>query len=370
MISSQSIIQIIEKLAPKSLAYDWDNTGLDIGDYSQKVEKLLFVLTVTPQIVKYAAENEYDMIISHHPLFFKPLKSIRKDSTIGQIIYTAVKNDIIIYSAHTNLDIAQGGVNDALAKMLDLKDVKVLSETKKEQLKKVVVFVPVNYEDQVRTAMTNAGAGFIGNYSCCTYNTKGYGTFKPEEGANPFIGEKDKLEKTKEVRIETIVPEGRVKSVLNAMKKAHPYEEVAYDVYPLENKGKSLGIGRVGYLKQTLSLKKFCDIVKRELDVNNVKVVGDPSTKISKVALCGGSGANLIPNAIFQGADVMLTGDVKYHDALDAQMHGIAVVDAGHFATENVILSKIADFVNKEVRNLGKDVEISVYKDKDPFVIL
>lgn len=370
MISSQSIMQIIEKLAPRSLAYDWDNPGLAIGDCSQEVEKLLFVLTVTPKIVKYAAEKNYDMIISHHPLFFKPIKNICKDSPLGQIIYTAIKNDIAIYSAHTNLDIAQGGVNDVLADTLNLKDVKVLKETKKEGLKKIVVFVPVNYENKVRAAMTNAGAGFVGNYSSCTFNIKGYGTFKPEEGTKPFIGEKGKLEKVEEVRIETIVPEGRLKSVLNAMIEAHPYEEVAYDIYPLENKGESLGIGRIGYLKQPMNLKSFCEIVKNKLNVKNVKVVGDLSDKIHKVALCGGSGANFISSARFQGADVILTGDVKYHDALDAQMYGIAVVDAGHFSTENIVLSNVAEFVKKEVHSLGKEVKISVYNDKDPFIIL
>lgn len=370
MISCQTIMQIIEKLAPKKLAYDWDNPGLAIGDFSQKVKKVLFVLTVTPKIVDYAVKNGYDMIISHHPLLFKPLKSIRRDLPQGEIIYNAIKNDIIVYSAHTNLDIANGGVNDVLVEAFDLRDVQVLSKTKNDRLKKVVVFVPESHKDVVRTAMIDVGAGFIGNYSKCTFNTKGYGTFKPEDNTNPYIGEKGKLEKVSEVRIETIVPESKLKKVINAMLKAHPYEEVAYDIYPLENRGKSLGIGRIGYLKKSITLKEFCELVKVKLDTEAVRVVGDLSRKIQKVAVSGGSGASLIPTALFQGADVILTGDIKYHDALDAQVSGIAVVDAGHFPTENIVLPKLADFVNKEVQKLGKDVKISIYKDKDPFVVV
>lgn len=369
MISSQTIIQIIEKLAPKSLAYDWDNPGLNIGNFSRKVKRILLVLTVTPKIVDYAAKNGYDMIISHHPLFFKSLKSVRWDLPQGQIIYTAIKNDIIIYSAHTNLDIAKGGVNDVLAHILGLKYIKVLSKTKRAELKKIVVFVPEGHEDIVRNAMINAGAGFTGNYSNCTFNTQGYGTFKPEDNTDPYIGEKGKLEKVNEVKIETIVSKDSLKKVINAMLKAHPYEEVAYDIYPLENKGESFGIGRIGYLEQSVTLKEFCELVKEKLATKTLRAVGNLSKNVRKVAVCGGSGANLIPTALFQGADVILTGDVKYHDAVDAKTLGIAVVDAGHFATENLILPEIADFVNKEVQSLGKKVEISIYKDKDPFIV-
>ncbi|MCR4429862.1 MAG: Nif3-like dinuclear metal center hexameric protein [Tepidanaerobacteraceae bacterium] len=373
MISCQTVANMIEKLAPQKMAMEWDNPGLAVGDFAAKINKILIVLTVTFEVVSYAVKNGFDMIISHHPVIFKPIKSLRKDLPLGKILYEAVKHDINIYSAHTNLDIAQDGVSDALARIFELEDVIPLKKTSAEALKKIVVFVPRGYEDAVKNAMGDAGAGFIGNYSHCSFNVSGTGTFKPGEGAKPFIGEKGKLETVDEVRIETIVPESLVRKVISAMIKVHPYEEVAYDIYPLENTGKEFGLGRVGKIKNPISLQSFCETVKQKLSLPYVKVVGEPSGEISKVAVCGGAGGDLVSAAAFAGADVLITGDVKYHDALDAKTLGLAVIDAGHFSTENLILQVLANFLEKELKLLslaGENIDIQIYEDKDPFSIV
>jgi len=370
MISCQTLVQMLEKWAPKKLALDWDNPGLAVGDLSKEVSKVLLTLTVTYNTVKYAVENNYEMIISHHPLFFKPLKSLKKDTPLGEIVYLAIKNDIVIFSAHTNLDIAYGGINDILANLLNLEKVHILKQTFREKLNKLVVFVPRGYEDAVRNAICNVGAGHIGNYSHCTFNAAGIGTFMPLEGTNPFIGQQNKLEKVDEVRIETIIPESLQKPVINAMLKAHPYEEVAFDIYPLENYGDEFGLGRIGYLKEPKTLKEFCGIVKEKLKISHIRLVGDLTKEISKVAICGGAGSDLIHSAAFFGADVLVTGDVKYHEAIDAKELDIAVIDAGHFATENIMLPALKKYLVEQARLLSKKIEISIYEDADPFVII
>ncbi|NLZ51990.1 MAG: Nif3-like dinuclear metal center hexameric protein [Thermoanaerobacteraceae bacterium] len=370
MISCQTLVQIIEQWAPRKLAMDWDNPGLALGDLSGEISKVLLTLTVTSEIIEFAAKNGYEMIISHHPLFFKPLKSLKKDTPIGKIVYKAIKNDIVIYSAHTNMDITSGGINDILAHLLNLEQIQVLKQTCREKLNKLAVFVPRGYEDAVRNAICDAGAGHIGNYSHCSFSTDGFGTFKPLEGTNPFIGEHNKLQRADEIRIETIVPESLQKKVISAMIKAHPYEEVAFDIYPLDNPGEKFGLGRIGYTKEPVTLKDFCEIVKHNLNTSYVRVVGDVKKSISKVAVCGGAGGDLIPAAAFFGADVLVTGDVKYHEALDAKESGLAIIDAGHFATETILLPALKEHLEEQTKLLNKQVEISIFEDSDPFVIV
>jgi len=370
MISCQTVVNIIEKLAPKKLACDWDNTGLMVGDFARGVDKILVALTVTEQVVDYAIENEYGMIVAHHPLIFKSIKSIRNDLPLGKIMYKAIKNDMVIYSAHTNLDVALGGVNDVLADALQLENVSVLKPTFSEGLKKIVVYTPRGFEDDVRNALFQAGAGHIGNYSHCSFNIDGYGTFKPLEGTKPFIGSIGNIERADEIRIETVVPENLVNKAIKAMLKVHPYEEVAYDVFPLDNKNFELGLGRIGVLKNEMSLKELSDYVKKVLNAPYLRVVGNLSKPVHKVAVCGGAGSDFITTAKFLGADVYITGDVKYHDAVDAIAMDIAVIDAGHFATENLMIPKLAKYIAEQAVYMGFDVEVKVYTDVEPFVIV
>ncbi|NLM51488.1 MAG: Nif3-like dinuclear metal center hexameric protein [Firmicutes bacterium] len=357
-VSVQMLTKILEKLAPKRLAEKWDNVGLQIGSYQDTVNKVLIALDLTEAVVEEAKKVGADFIITHHPFIFKPLQAIRTDLMPGKLVKEIILAGIGVYAAHTNLDLASGGVNDALAHCLGLKEKKVLRPYGHEALEKIVVFVPKGYEDKVRQAMTAAGAGWIGNYSDCTFQTPGIGTFLPREGTDPFLGEKGKLEKAEEIRLETIMPSAIRKRVVQAMLKAHPYEEVAYDIYPLLNEGEPYGLGRVGTLEKPLELAEFCQLVKDRLNISFVRVAGELKRPVQKVAICGGAGSELLEAAKFAGADVLLTADVKYHEAQAAENAGIVIIDAGHDATERVIVPVLCNYVREELKNLGQQVEI------------
>lgn len=346
-VKCQLIMDAMQRLAPNYLAEEWDNVGLLLGNPGQKIRKILVVLDVTPAAVDYAVDNKADMIISHHPLIFSGIKSIRTDLNSGMVIAKLLKSDIAVYAAHTNLDITSGGVNDSLARKFSLQNIRPLDIHKNEKLLKLVVYVPETYIDEVRTALTEAGGGHLGKYSHCTFQSRGKGAFLPLEGANPFVGTKGELEFVDEYRLETIMPESISQRVINEMRRVHPYEEVAYDIYQLENKGQPSGLGRVGDLLQPTSLHDFIYQVKQALPVSFVRVAGQQDAVISKVAICGGSGAGLISEAVAIGADVMVTGDVKYHEAYEAVQAGISIIDAGHFATEQPVIADIVEYLNR-----------------------
>jgi dinuclear metal center YbgI/SA1388 family protein len=298
-------------------------------------------------VVSAAVQSNTNMIIAHHPLIFKGITNIRTDMHHGQLLARLLKADIAVYAAHTNLDIAANGVNDVLVERLQLRQAQPLSVSYTEKLVKLVVFVPQTHVEQVRRAIIQAGAGHIGNYSNCTFQSDGMGTFLPLTGANPFIGEQGKLEVVPEFRLETIMPEKISRRVIKSMCKAHPYEEVAYDIYPLHNVGPVAGLGRIGKLAQAVSFADFIFQVKAALGIGQVSAVGSTTKMISKVAVCGGSGAGLIGKAVFAGADVLVTGDVKYHDAQDALAAGIAIIDAGHFSTEQPVIAHVAEYLKQ-----------------------
>ncbi|SHG96400.1 Nif3-like dinuclear metal center hexameric protein [Tepidibacter thalassicus] len=348
----KDIIKIFEAKYPKHLAYNWDNVGLIIGDINSKVKKILVTLEATTEVVNEAVEKDIDLIITHHPFLFKGLKSINKNTPKGNSIYKLIQDNISLYSAHTNFDIAYDGLNDAIANVLDLEDVKILDKTYTESLYKIVVYTPVSHEESVRNAMAKAGAGHIGNYSCCTFNTKGIGTFMPLENTNPYIGRKGGLETVEEIKIETICKNRNLNNVINEMLKVHPYEEVAYDIYKLKNEGQEYGIGRVGLIKENMTLGVFSQIVKEKLNLKDLRFVGDPNKEIKKVAIVSGSGSEFIIKAYNKGADVLITGDVKYHDAQDAVEMGMAVIDAGHFGSENIFSDVVVEYLKKELKNV------------------
>ncbi len=328
--NGQTIIQHFEAWSPKSYAVEGDKIGLMIGTLNKPVKKVMIALDVLEEVIDEAVAENVDLIIAHHPLIFRPLKNIDENTANGRIVTKAIKHDIAIYAAHTNLDIAKGGVNDMMAEALGLCDTKVLAPTEMVPLKKIAVFVPHTHADQVRDAMAVAGAGHIGNYSHCTFNSIGTGTFRPEAGTNPFIGNQGEFEKVDEVKIETIVPANNQNKVVAALIKAHPYEEPAYDIYPLENKGETLGLGRIGKLEKAMTLAEFAEHVKQVFDVKGARVVGNLNAMIEKVAVLGGDGNKYMNAALFKGADVIVTGDVYYHVAHDAMMEGLHIVDPGH----------------------------------------
>lgn len=366
----QTIIQWMESLAPKHLAYEWDNVGLQVGSLQKSVQKVMVTLDVTPEVAQEAIENDVDLIIAHHPIIFRPLKNLRTDLPVGGLIEKLLQHNIAVYASHTNLDIAKGGVNDWLAEKLGLKNVDVLIPTHTEKLKKLIVFVPINDEAKVREALGNAGAGWIGNYSHCTFRSRGTGTFLPQEGTNPYIGEQGKVEQVDEVKLETIFQELLEKKVLQALFKAHPYEEVAYDIYLLDQPGTTYGLGRIGYLKEEMNLTQFTEEVKLKLGVPACRVVGSHQNTVKKVAVIGGSGSKYVNQAKFKGADVIVTGDVDYHTAHDAMMTGIDIIDPGHHI-EKVMISGVKDYLEKmadENKAKIKIVQSSLHTEPFKFI--
>jgi dinuclear metal center YbgI/SA1388 family protein len=364
--NGHEVIQLFEQFSPKGLAMEGDKIGLQIGRLNKKVERIMIALDVLENVIDEAIEKNVQLIIAHHPIIYRPLNNLHTDTLPGKMIEKLLKHDIAVYAAHTNLDVAKGGVNDLLAAALELEDAEVLVPTFDTKLKKLVVFVPASHAEAIRQVIGNAGAGSIGNYSHCSFSASGTGRFLPGENTNPFVGESGRLEEVEEVRLETIVPEPLLKKTITAVIKAHPYEEVAYDVYPLENKGEVLGLGRIGKVPE-MTLGEFAEKVKTALDVSNVRVVGDLTTKIKKVAVLGGDGNKYFMTAKFQGADVYVTGDIYYHTAHDAAMQGLNMIDPGH-NVEKVMKKGVTVTLQKMCQESGFTVEIFPSEvNTDPF---
>ncbi|MFJ7637232.1 Nif3-like dinuclear metal center hexameric protein [Peribacillus sp. NPDC097225] len=368
--NGMQIIEMFEQFSPKRYAMEGDPIGLHVGELNKPVSKVMIALDVLEEVVDEAIEKGVELIIAHHPLIYRPLKKIDTAKASGRIIEKLIKHDIAVYAAHTNLDVAKGGVNDLLADALQLQNTEVLVPTHEIPLRKLVVYVPKEDEQKVRDALGKAGAGSLGNYSYCSFTVEGTGRFLPGEGSEPSIGKRGKIERVSEVRIETIFPEPIEKKILSAMIKAHPYEEVAYDIYKLENKGESLGLGKIGVLAEEMSLGQFAEHVKETLEVENVRVVGDLNSTIKKVAVLGGDGNKYFTTAKFKGADVYVTGDMYYHTAHDAMMIGLNIVDPGH-NVEKVMKKGVARILNEMCVNKNLDVEfIPSELNTDPFTFI
>ncbi|WP_457786272.1 Nif3-like dinuclear metal center hexameric protein [Geobacillus sp. Geo 8.1] len=364
------IIQLLEQLAPKQLAMEGDRIGLQIGTLNKPVKKVMIALDVLEDVVVEAIDQQVDLIIAHHPPLYRPLKQLLTDDGHGRMIAACIKHDIAVYAAHTNLDVADGGLNDWLAEALGLNDTAVLVPTYTEPLKKLVVYVPVTHAEAVRAALGDAGAGHIGRYSHCTFNSRGVGTFLPHEGARPFIGEQGRLEEVEEVRIETIVPASLEREAIQAMLAVHPYEEVAYDIYPLDNEGRRFGLGRIGRLPQPVTLGAFAEQVKTAFSVPAVRVVGRLDDLVQTVAVLGGDGNKFVAAAASAGADVYVTGDVYYHTAHDAQALGLHIIDPGH-NVEKIMKEGVARYLITELSKRQWEAEVvasSVHTDPFQFV--
>lgn len=354
-LTHHKVFQLMEEWAPKYLAYDWDPIGLQVGNYNERTKNVLVTLDVTSEVVREAIEQNVNLIISHHPILFRAVQQINTATSDGKLLQKLLKHDITVYSAHTNLDIANGGVNDVLAGLLQLRDLQPLADIKNESLYKIVVYVPKSHAENVREALSLGGAGHIGNYSHCTFQTAGEGTFKPLEGTDPYIGETGKIEYVSEYKIESIVPKEKLTQAIDQMIKAHPYEEVAYDIIPLENKGESIGLGRIGSLQTKQSLESFASFVKDVFQINQVKVTGQLQKSVRRVAVIGGSGEKYIPVAKRQGADVLVTGDVTFHQAQAAEASGLAVIDAGHYI-EQLATHRMQQYIQEKLTSTKSTV--------------
>jgi dinuclear metal center YbgI/SA1388 family protein len=331
---------VIETIAPSSLAEEWDNCGLQIGDPKAEVNRVLVALTPLPEVFEEAEEKGANFLLFHHPLIFDPLKAVVTSSYPGGLLTRAIHNGLAVYAAHTSYDAAPAGVSVALARALGLSDpLRVLSP--RGALRKLVVFVPEENADAVVKALAEVGAGVIGDYTECTFRTLGRGTFRGGEDASPYLGEKGRLEEVQEVRIETVVAAHTVGRAVNAATTAHPYEEVALDVYPVEGSPDGCGFGRVGTLPERLTAEELREHVSESLGFPS-RLLADSGRRVETVAVLGGSGGSFIPEVAASGAHAYVTGDVDYHEALLAESLDLAVIDAGHAATELPSLEPLA----------------------------
>lgn len=347
----KDVIDAITAEASLSFQESYDNSGLLIGDSEMKVSKVLITVDITKEVIQEAINKRCEMIVSHHPLIFHGLKRLSPSNPIAAMAMDAIKNNIAVAAMHTNLDNYGKGISYKLSEKLQLTDLKVLSPMKNNLLK-LVVFCPVSHVDIVRKAMMEAGAGCIGNYDFCTFNASGKGTFRANEGANPFVGEKNMIHFEDEIRIETVLPMHKLSSVVQAMLQNHPYEEVAYDVYRIENDYSCAGAGMMGVLKEEMDEEKFMKHIQNQLNIPCLCHSALLGKKIKKVAVCGGSGAFLIHEAMKKGADVYVTSDIKYHDYFEADGK-ILLINAGHFETEQFAKEIMADIIRKKIPNFA-----------------
>ncbi|MCB0401286.1 MAG: Nif3-like dinuclear metal center hexameric protein [Flavobacteriales bacterium] len=347
----KEITAIIEAFAPLSFQESYDNSGLIVGHPDDEVSGVLICMDCIEEVVDEALASQCNMIISHHPIVFSGLKKLNGKNYIERVVLKAVKNNIAIYAAHTNLDNAPGGVSFRMAEKIGLQHCKVL-QPKESLLSKVVCFCPVDAAEKVRQAMFDAGAGHIGRYAECSFHVAGTGTFKAGEEASPYVGEIGKRHEEPELRVETVVPNYLLAGVLEQMLRVHPYEEVAYDVYPIRNKLSTVGSGVIGELPAEQDELMFLNSLKTSLNTACVRHTGLLQKPVKRVALCGGSGSFLLPDAMAAGADVLITGDFKYHQFFDAEDR-IVIADVGHYESEQYTTELIYDILIKKIPNFA-----------------
>lgn len=342
----KDIISTLENFAPIALQESYDNCGLIYGNETWEISSAILTLDCTEEIVEEAIAHKAGLIITHHPILFAGIKSLTGKNYVERTLLKAIKNDIAIYAAHTNMDNILLGVNHKIADKLQLLDTKILAP-KKQTLKQLYVYVPLSHLEIVQEALWKAGAGNIGNYSRCSYNLLGEGTYMPLENANPFLGEKNILQKEKEIKIEVVFPFYIQSKVIEAMKKAHPYEEIAYGIINLENNISHIGSGIIGELENEISTIDFLTFLKDKMKLQCIKHTQILKKNIKKVALCGGSGSFLIPNAIQAQADIYITSDIKYHQFFDAE-NKIIIADIGHYESEQYTPEIFLEILSKK----------------------
>jgi dinuclear metal center YbgI/SA1388 family protein len=370
-INSDKVMKILEDFAPIRAAQDWDNVGFQIGNRHRTIDKVMVALEVNEQVIDEAIDQSVDVIIVHHPLLFSPLNKIVLTDPIGKLVIRLIENQINLIVAHTNMDASSIGANAYLAEKLDLQRIFNLTDAYTEAYVKFVVFAPEDSQETLIDILEKTGAGSIGNYSGCTYSTSGIGHFRPLSGASPNIGNIGELAEVHEVKIEAIIPQRMIEDVIEKIIKVHPYETPAYDIIPLNNAIESLNMGLVGYLGAGKNLKEFAGQVKSIIGADAVRLVEANDKKIYKVALCTGSGSDMIDDAARMGADVYITGDVTYHKAQHAKSIGLNIIDAGHFETEQFFIGRLFKILSERFELAGYDVALTISKeDINPFETL
>lgn len=347
----KDVASFLESLAPLAWQEDYDNAGLTCGNPEQELTGVLVTLDVTDAVLEEAESKRCNLIVSHHPVIFRAVKKITPGTPEGALMMKAIQKGIALYAIHTNLDNWHQGVSAILCEKLGIKNLRVLAP-RSGRLRKLVTFCPSDYAAKVREALFKAGAGHIGNYDACSYNLEGFGTFRAQEGANPFVGEVGKIHHENEVRIETIFPDHIASKLIGALLAAHPYEEVAYDIYPLSNEEPLVGSGMTGELDKPVPAAEFLATVKQVLGIPVIRHTELTGRKIQKVACCGGSGAFLIPDARRAGAELFLTGDIKYHEFFQGDRQMI-LADIGHYESEQFAKELIANVLIKNFSNFA-----------------
>ncbi len=340
----REVCAALEEMAPPGLCYSWDRAGLAVGNPADRVQGVVVALSLTPAAVAEVRGGGATLLVTHHPAIWEPLTALRSDIPETRLLLELAAAGVSCYSLHTNFDLIPSGTNRLLANALSLREIAPLLPASHAALVKLVTFVPESHLAQVRDAVCAAGAGRIGAYTHCTFSAAGVGTFLPGAGANPFVGRNDVVNDEPELRFETLAPRAILDRIVDALKQAHPYEEVAYDVIPLDQCDSAIGMGVAGVLPDALPLDAFARHVRKALGVDHVRVTGAPNQPVRCVGVIGGAGgsdARLVAGKV----DVLVTGDVGYHDALAASMNDLAVIDAGHDGTERCVVGAIAAFL-------------------------
>lgn len=350
------VIYFLESLFPKKLAENWDNSGLQIGDLNSEIKKVLIVLDISDSVVKLAVDKKYDLILTHHPFIFNPIKSINTADNIGKLIKELIKNNINLYTMHTNLDVCLTGVNYALAQKLEIKNYSLLSINNEKNLYKLYLYVPIDHAEFMRQKLFKVKAGQIGDYEYCSFNFNGMATFYPQEDSDPYIGSKNEINYVKETKIEIIVEENKINRIKETIHKFHPYEEPAFDIIKLENLKEVYGYGGIGNIIEC-NLLDYAKKVKENLNCSNIRLYcNDQDKKVQRIAFCGGSGSSFINDAIRKKADVYITGDLKYHDIQHALSNDLSLIDAGHYYTEVPVLKFLKNYLVEQNKDINVDI--------------
>ena len=350
----KELFKLIEEKIPLSWQENYDNCGLQIGNPDDEIRGIVYTLDITPEVINKAVSERCNVVISHHPFIFHALKNINLANPNGKIIEKCIREKITVYSAHTNFDKHPAGVSAALANAIGLDNPEILSP-ENGMLKKLVTYCPEAQAESVRNALFSAGAGHIGNYDACSFNAPGRGSFRAGENTNPFVGEIGKIHFEPEIRIETVFPKDKQAAVLSALFAFHPYEEVAFDIYSLDNQYSGCGLGIVGNLPQPMSAETFISLLKTKLGIQTLRCNANIATEITRVAVCGGSGSSLMNKAVQAGAQAFITADLNYHD-FQAADGRIFLIDAGHFETEIFALSALKSLVSEILPNFAPQI--------------
>ncbi len=345
-----SIISYLEELAPLCFQEEYDNSGLIIGDKSSDFKSALIALDCTEEVLNEAIEMNCNLLITHHPLIFKPIKKLTGSNPIERIIIKAIKHNLCIYSMHTNLDNVKYGVNKKIADIIGVENVKILSP-KKNLLRQLVVYCPKKDCESLRLALFQAGAGSIGDYDYCSFNLQGKGTFRPLQNANPHVGDIGKIHTEDEERIEVVYSLNKEKEILSAMQESHPYEQIAYQLYTLENLLNDVGSGMIGDLAEPIEVDVFLTKIKDDMRAQCIRYTDAKKKFIRKVAICGGSGSFLLKEAKNSGADIYISSDFKYHEFFDSE--SIIIADIGHYESEQFTKNLIHDLLSKKFTNFA-----------------